>query len=84
MYMKSPKDATVQKPHVILSIALAALAVVSLAACSHPSSQVAQRKAQQKAVENWLSTPSWTPRKCAAPCGAPPPPPQVAPQRPQH
>ena len=59
-----------QKPHVILSIALAALATFALAACSHPSSQVAQ----QKAVKDWLNTPSWTPRQCAAPCGAPPPP----------
>ncbi len=81
MYMKSPKAATMHKPRVIPSVALAALAVVSLAACSHPSSQVAQRKAEQKAVKNWLDTPSWTPRQCTAPCGAPPPPP---PQHTQH
>ena len=68
-----------QKPHVILSIALAALAALALSACSHPSAAVARRKA----VKNWLSTPSWTPRQCAAPCGAPPPPPQAAPHR-QH
>ncbi len=61
------------KPRIAI-LTLAALAVVSLAACSHPSSQVAQRKAQQKAVKNWLDTPPWTPRQCAAPCGAPPPP----------
>ena len=88
MYMKSPKAATMQKPRVIPSVALAALAVVSLAACSHPSAAVAQRKAQQKAVNNWLNTPSWTPRKCTAPCGAPPPPPpqqqQQQQQHPQH
>ena len=52
-------------------LTLAALAVVCLAGCSHP---------RQKAVKNWLSTPSWTPGQCAAPCGAPPPPQQ----HPQH
>ena len=81
-YMKSPKDATMSKPRIAI-LTLVALATFVLAACSHPSSQVAQRKAQQKAVESWLSTPSWTPRQCAAPCGAPPPPPQAAPHR-QH
>lgn len=67
------------KPRIAI-LTLAALAVFSLSACSHPSAAVAQRKA----VKNWLNTPSWTPRQCTASCGAPPPPPHAAPQRPQH
>ncbi len=66
------------KPRIAI-LTLVALAAVSLAACSHPSAAVARRKA----VKNWLNTPSWTPRQCAASCGAPPPPPQAAPH-PQH
>ena len=66
------------KPRIAI-LTLTALATLALSACSRPSSQVAQ----QKAVKNWLSTPAWTLRKCAAPCGAPPPPPQAA-QHTQH
>ena len=55
------------KPRIITLIALAALAAASLAACSRPSSRVAQpsrasqhevrRKARQKILGTYLSAP---------------------------
>lgn len=63
---RSLKGTTMNKPHIAI-LTLAALAVVSLAACSRPSSRVAQpsrasqhevrRKARQKILGTYLSAP---------------------------